>query len=212
MPLIKIEQVATSATIGIWKATENPEWFLEQLPLGLLAGYDSGKFSESRKREFLASRFLLKKLLRDDNLPFEIINGKLTVMGGNPSISISHSKEMMAVIVSENQPAGIDIEEISPRVKKIMSKFLNPAELFLLGNEPELWRVMLAWSAKESIYKMMGVPGISFANDILLDIPQRENDTGFDAMVKKNGQQRKVRIFFERANDFILTYCLNNDK
>lgn len=212
MSLIKIEHIAQGTTYGIWKAAENMEFFLSRLPAGFMTGYDALRFSERRKREFLASRMLLKHLLNDDDAILEIKqNGQLTVSGDSRNISISHSSNMAAAIVSSAYPTGIDIEEINPRVRRIMHKFLNADELTALGSNPELWKIILCWSAKESIYKMLGHPGLSFSNEITLEIPQNEKEKICNAFIRKNGKSKPLKIFFGQIEAFVFTYCFDND-
>jgi len=208
MALLKIEEVSANVRVGIWEATEDIEFFKSRLPLGFLTGYNEERFSENRKREFLASRFLLRKMLNADYSVIEVgENGSIYVAGGVPFISLSHSKKMVAAMVGRNVPVGIDIEEISGRVKKVMHKFTNEHERQLLGSNPDLWKITLCWSAKESIYKMAGQPGLSFSDDIILEIPRTGDSKKFTVLVRKNGMENEQTIFFEMINEFILTYC-----
>ncbi|GIV32908.1 MAG: hypothetical protein KatS3mg031_0443 [Chitinophagales bacterium] len=64
MPLIKIEHIADTTLLGLWEATE-PDTFFQPLPQGYLTGF-SADFSAKRKKEFLASRYLLCNLLQDE--------------------------------------------------------------------------------------------------------------------------------------------------
>jgi phosphopantetheinyl transferase len=210
MALIKIEEVSKNARIGIWRATEDIEFFKDRLPKGYLTGYHSERFSENRKKEFLASRFLLQEMLNDNEAFINVSeNGSLYIAGG-PSISVSHSMEMVAAMVGENVAVGIDIEAVSDRVKKVMHKFINERERKLLGKNPELWKITLCWSAKESIYKMTGQRGLSFSDDMMLELPQTASAENFEAIVNKNGEKKRLTVSFEQHNGFILTYCFDN--
>ncbi len=210
MALIKIEEVSKNVRIGIWKAGEEIDFFRSRLPPGYMTGFSGERFSKNRQREFLASRFLLREMLNDDSAAIAVNeNGSLSVAGG-PSISLSHSKEMVAAMVGENRSVGIDIEEISGRVKKVMHKFINAHEKDLLGNNPELWKITLCWSAKESIYKMTGRMGLSFSDDIHLEIPHSQEAGSFKSRIKKNEKEIIQTVFFEITNGFILSYCFEN--
>ncbi len=206
MPLIKIEHLA-NAVLGVWEATENEAFFLNEIPAGYMTGYEPQRFSEQRRKEFLASRWLLRQLLKDDTVSFESDeNGKLKDMNGNYQFSISHSGNRVAAIASKTHQVGIDVEEIHPRILKVMHKFLNEQEKKSLGENPELWRVTLCWSAKESIFKMIETPGLSFSNDIQLHLPLNEAGS-FVASVKWNARWEEVNMNFEKSEGFVFTHC-----
>lgn len=206
MPLIKIEHLA-NAVLGVWEATEKEAFFLNQIPAGYMTGYEPQRFSERRRKEFLASRWLLRQVIQDDSVSFSLDeNGKLKDTNGNYQFSISHSGNRVAVIASKTHPVGIDVEEIHPRILKVMHKFLNEDEKKALGENPELWRITLCWSAKESIFKMIETPGLSFSNDIQLQLPANEAGS-FIANVNWNSQWVQLNVHFEKSVGFVLTYC-----
>ena len=208
MPLIKIEHLA-NAVFGMWEATESETFFLNQIPAGYMMGYEPQRFSERRRKEFLASRWLLRQILQDDFVSFASDeNGKLKDTNGSYQFSLSHSGNRVAAIASKTHPVGIDVEEIHPRILKVMHKFLNEQEKQALGKNPELWRITLCWSAKESIFKMIETPGLSFSNAIQLYLPKNEAES-FIAKVKWNAQWQEVNMRFEKSEGFVLTYCVH---
>lgn len=227
VPLIKTEHVA-HAVLGVWESTESDNFFLERLPQNYLVGYEPQRFSERRRKEFLASRWLLKELLESRVIASEalratrpdfigkqssaaiqfIINdhGKLKDSSGNVHLSLSHSGNRVAAIVSTQRRVGIDIEEINPRVLKVMHKFLNEHEKGLLGNDPALWRVTLCWSAKESIFKMAETPGMMFSKQMAVNIPTAESGLCV-ARAEVNGTWHDLQMGFEKEQGYVLTWC-----
>ncbi len=78
---------------------------------------------------------------------------------GKPSlpthhISISHSKHHLCMALSTTQEIGIDIEEIQPRLSRIMNRFLSQQEIDACQGKLAL--VARCWCAKEAIYKIVG--------------------------------------------------------
>ncbi len=78
---------------------------------------------------------------------------------GKPSlpthhISISHSKHHLCMALSTTQEIGIDIEEIQPRLSRLMNHFLSQQEIDACQGKLAL--VARCWSAKEAIYKIVG--------------------------------------------------------
>ena len=115
--------------------------------------------SKKRKKEHLTTRLLLNKICPNRSIIYneygapELDNGK--------NISISHSKELVTIIVSQQQ-SGIDIEKISEKALKISSKFVSKNKRKLLTNE----KATLIWCAKEAIYKLHQKGNIDFIKDI----------------------------------------------
>jgi phosphopantetheine--protein transferase-like protein len=93
-------------------------------------------------------------------------------------ISISHSKTWHAMLFYFLTPQekannsqikiGIDIEKISPKVKKVAHKFLTPPEQALLNTFHTDLAFTLAWSAKETIIKMFG-KNLQMRSDIQIE-------------------------------------------
>lgn len=210
MPLIKIEHLADAA-LGVWETTESPEFFFNLLPPGYLGGFEPARFSERRVKEFLASRMLLRQLAGDELLVLtQDANGKMKDRDERWHFSLSHSGNRVAAIASKKFSAGIDIEQIHPRILKVLHKFLNEKERQMLGTSPDLWMATLCWSAKESIFKMLEKPGLSFSGEIALSIP-READCSFPARARAVSGWRDLVINFEKDTEFVLTYCMNRE-
>ncbi len=69
-------------------------------------------------------------------------------------ISISHSKHHLCMALSATQEIGIDIEEIQPRLSRVMNHFLSQQEIDACKGKLAL--VARCWCAKEAIYKIVG--------------------------------------------------------
>ena len=96
---------------------------------------------------------------------------------------------------------GVDIEQISERVKKVKEKFLNETELIEFSNETDEIYTQL-WTAKEAIYKTMITP-VSFKNDIKLS----KNNNG--AIIGKVlNSEKTIQLNYLKIEDYILCYVL----
>lgn len=78
-------------------------------------------------------------------------------------ISVSHSRRIAALAVS-TEPVGIDVEEWRATLPRVLPRVLNPAELTAWSARP-----VEAWTAKEALYKVAGITGADFADDLLID-------------------------------------------
>ncbi len=156
-----------SGSILLWQVEEELAWFKDQLNLvpDLWVEYDSLANQVIRHR-WLASRYVLQQVSQQS--PLNLIketSGKPILLESENHISLSHCEGFVAAIHSERS-VGIDVERISQRVHKIKNYFLRDEELVLLGQENEA--LILAWSAKESIYKWFGEKHLGYKSQLCI--------------------------------------------
>ena len=113
---------------GVWKMEESSDELLGMLEHK--ADYSSfleRVSAEKRRQERFASRVLLKELLGEEARVDYHSTGAPFLACVPLYISISHTKDYVAVIL-DKRPTGIDIEYRSDRILKIRSRFMNPEE------------------------------------------------------------------------------------
>ena len=153
------------------------------------------------KRQFLASRKLIALVDPDlrvsykDDIPF---------LSDNRNISISHSDNVVTILISENEGIGIDVERINKKVHSIKSKFLNQKEINYLSGYEESRNLTRAWTAKEAIYKALRMPGIIFSENILIEEFNNESKTGIGKFISTN-QEKKFKLYFYDLDNYCLT-------
>ncbi len=193
MPITyKIEKKEVS--ILVWKITET----LEEL-LDLYGNINTINYtSEKRKKEHLLSRLMVNKLCENGTIIYnefgapELDNGK--------HISISHSNELVAVIISDTK-SGIDIEKISDKALRIASKFVSKKNLIKLNKE----KATLIWCLKEAIYKWHQKGGVNFIKDIIIS----EFFTKEHGNVTAYLRERKLNLNYLKINNHYLVYVCN---
>lgn len=166
MALYKTITVDQRTKAFIWKVEEPLEWLSKGIELtSNCQARVKGMKSEIHKRGFMSIRHLLAEAGYTD---FDLYYDEL----GKPHlkddkyISITHSFEFTAIIVSEEQ-VGIDIEKKRDKILKIAEKFTPIEEYRTLANVAALVRKLtIVWGAKESIYKIYPEPGLSFLQHI----------------------------------------------
>ena len=107
-------------------------------------------------------------------------NGAPFLIGENGRISITHTGRFLAVATlpptpevdlsefTERAAMGIDAERADrEQVLKVREKFLSAAELEMIPASDVLANVM-AWTAKEALYKAAMSEGLDFAKDIAI--------------------------------------------
>lgn len=162
--------------------------------------------TEHRKREFLGVRLALKALLGKEVIVIYNEEGKPLLADKSLHISISHSKNWIAVLVHRRFEVGIDIECPSPKIEKVYTRFLSELEQQELYNENDTKKLHLAWSAKEALYKIIGKEAVDFAKQLRI-LP-------FE--VKKQGEISAIHIpkleqynlFYLQNEAYTLVYCL----
>ncbi len=176
--------------------------------------------AESRLREKLFSWLVLHALLGATNNADLIIkydnNGKPTAVfeGKKINISLSHKKELLAVISSNNKTVATDIEMISEKILRIKQKFANKKELFFAENLKEENRKEILtkiWSAKETLFKLWEKGNLDFRENLNVCIDS-QGTVGNINFNEKNIEVKIKQKEIEAENrKFILSWALNSN-
>lgn len=177
-----------------------------------MKGFDvspiEGMKSRSRIYEWLSIRLLLFEIFQKDCRILYSHTGKPSLEGIAANISISHSKDKIAIVVDFKKPTGVDIQKMSSKLKNIMHKFLHPNEL-ARKDSYSTEELSVFWSAKEAIYKVHGHPEI-FLRDILIeDFIFQTGGSTIKGSVGINGMSESFIIKYELVEDYILAYVVN---
>jgi 4'-phosphopantetheinyl transferase len=172
-------------SLGIWEMSESINE-LNALIKGIK--FDHLK-SQKRILEFLAVRVLLKKMCGNVKLDYNKYGAP--ILDNNKKISISHSKQLVAIIISKSR-SGIDTEIISKRILKIKDKFISKYDNINESQED----LTIAWSTKECIFKWNQKGNINFKDDILIK--------------SINHSTKKIEVSFDK-NLFILNFIKINN-
>lgn len=184
--------------ILVWKI-EEPISFFETFP----ASWSTPAIENPiKKLESVAARYCLHQLSsefeslvlvqNDRNRPF--------FQDSDWHISLTHSYPYVAAAFSPKKRVGIDVEKPGRNIEKIAPRFLCASELEKWKDTSNL--LTLAWSAKESIYKAVGKPGLSFQKEIKIsDFDQNPCEARI-----ANGEE--IDVFWEEFPEFSLTVAL----
>ena len=169
--------------------------------------------SESRKKEWLSVRVLLKEMLREEKEILYTATGKPYLSDNSFQISISHTKGFVAVALHPQQSVGIDIEYISPRIHKIRSRFINDEEEANLDKENEEIHLLLHWSAKESLFKILGKQDVDFKTCLHVSPfkPIRNELSQFSAFETTTEQKVSFSGYYIANSQYVLTILYQQD-
>ncbi|HEU4469603.1 MAG TPA: 4'-phosphopantetheinyl transferase superfamily protein [Flavisolibacter sp.] len=180
MPIFFQQDIKPGTRMAVWKIEETEDFFLRSVPL-------QREITHPHKRlQHLAGRYLLHYLF--PRFPVRLIQvadtRKPFLEDEAYHFSISHCGDYAAVIVSTHQRVGIDVEEVSEKVGRIMHKFLGPDEKAILDSEEgDLQRSTMAWSVKEAVFKWYGKGGVDFREHIRIKSIRQEGKGGFSTAV-----------------------------
>jgi len=207
-----------SSKIGIAPIDKDSETLLSQLEhkdryLPFLE-----KMSEKRKCEWLSVRTLLKTLSGEEKEIAYQPSGKPYLPDHSYHISISHTNYKgianndkllgyVAMILNAEKEVAIDIEMISPRVLKIKNRFLSEKEIESISADNEIVHLLLHWSAKESVFKILDAENVDYQTQIHISpfVPVIGEWGSFEVMETRTKRQQAFLVNYFVADDFVLT-------
>jgi len=195
-------------TIAVVPLLEDSESLLSRLSLKDKYLPAIEKMTENRKREWLSVRVLLKELLGEEKEIFYNSSGKPYLSDSSFHISISHTKGYVALIINKDNEVAIDIEKISTRVQNIRQRFVNEEEEKALSKLNEVIHLLLYWSTKESLFKLLGVENVDFKQHLHIRSfePVLREWSKFDAFETRTKNQNCYKIKYFVHEDYVLTY------
>ncbi len=198
--------------LGIWKMDESLEEMRTMLPERTwkeLHEIDHAPHfsSESRWKEWMTSRLLLKALLGEVVGITHDASGMPRLTSTTYHISISHTRGYAAVLLAEKNRTGIDIEYRSERVKKVRSRFLSPSEEAFITLSSETEQLLICWCAKETLYKIIGIEEVDFIEHIHVRPFRYVAPQGtLSVFETKTAQQQSYTLCYRVCPEYVLTY------
>jgi len=209
MAIAYTKQVDADTEFALWRIEEEADTLYHQLQLNdeekaFVEQLANGK----RHLHWLATRVLLRTMLHTD----EYIDCKID-QHGKPylvnlpyHISLSHSFDYAAVMISRSRPVGIDIEQIKQKVERIAPKFLSPAERATIDPENKIAHLYVCWCAKEAIYKCYGQKEVSFLDNIALEPFVFAPEGSLNANLHKGDVNADYRVDYLQYENYMIGY------
>lgn len=168
MPLI-LDIYETGYRLSLWHLTETVEELEKRAFLSEeeLIAYSQIN-NKNRKREWLAIRVLLNDVLGFWPHISYLKTGKPILNNLSMTLSISHTKEMVGILLSNSHYIGIDIEKKTRAIDNVLPRFLSPIELAGLNINKEPNSKIIYWCVKEAIFKAVEDTDIDFSTQIAI--------------------------------------------
>ena len=197
-------------TVAVWKVDETVEQLRSMFHQ--FSVYEEGfaRFSaEKRKQEWLAVRVLLKEMLGEEKSIAYLPSGKPYLEDGSMHVSFSHTHGYVAVALHPSAEVGVDIEQYGTRVQRVASRFIREDEKVSIASGDEIVGLLLHWSAKETMFKLMDDQGVDFIDHLrVLPFLQEESGT-FKACEYRSDKEMEFLIHYDTHPDYVLTFaCL----
>lgn len=212
MPLKLKVKHQNNTSILVWYLSEELDFFLNELELDNKQKELLNGFSDKRKIEWLSARYLLKisypeftvdKLYKDSY-------GKPFIKASNRFLSISHSHQYAALIISD-KVVGIDIQKIHENIERISHKFISDKELTYTRNSDQILHMHINWGAKESMYKGYGKKELGFIRHMSIDpYNLKVGTTFFKGYVNKDDINETYSLYTKSINNYVLVYAIKD--
>lgn len=161
-----------------------------------------------RKISFLGVRYLRNHLKIQEEIHY-LDSGKPYLKGVQLHISISHTFNFVALAVCK-EDIGVDIELKSRNCTAVMNKFISESEKNLYQSMTHNWPLEI-WCAKEAVYKLYDLNGLSFLKEI--EIIKRDNLKGMvmlEGVIKRNIPQHQFRVQLFMKDDLLIALAQFN--
>ncbi len=217
MPVIVEKEIEKDTRIGIWhieESTNELKWALQWGKEDILS-FNALK-TDTRCLHWLSSRVLLRKMLNTTkfiDLQTDE-NGKPFLKDSRTNLSISHSGELVAVLVSSH-PVGVDLQKRRLNIEEVAHKFISPEEMLFVNKCSDRSSIVhVIWCAKEALYKLYGKKKLDFKENLKVLAFEYQPEGGFiSGRIEKNSYARDFEIRFELrkedGEDYFLAYVID---
>jgi 4'-phosphopantetheinyl transferase len=203
-------EILPECHLGVWEITEDFDTLYSMVNLVAVekAKLDSFK-NISRKVEWLSVRALVKTMLGKDTRILYNAENKPFVRGNTHNISISHSNNLTAVMISKDKRVGIDLEFMSGKISKVANKFINERENIIKDTDLSKFHLYLHWCAKEALYKICDKQDINFKDGITIAPFHPDEETGHmkGNVINGNGEESFEMEYLQHDN-YALVWCV----
>ena len=125
-------------------------------------------------------------------------------------ISISHSKEFVAIILHASDSLGIDIESLDRDFSAVEKKALSEDEIEDLGDRNRTLQLAIYWCAKEAIFKRMSLSGVDFAEQIEIDRFTPHEEGWIDAtFTYKDGNEVELELEYMVFANHVMVWLVD---
>jgi 4'-phosphopantetheinyl transferase len=210
MPQILDLEVGGNGRLGVWKMEEDPEelkwklqWSAEDIKR--FKSHNDGE----RSKHWLYSRVLLREMLHTTKF-IELDAdeyGKPFLINFSQKLSISHSGDMVAILLSE-QNCGMDIQIMKPNIEKVAHKFISETEWKYITEDNPLQEMYVLWCCKEALYKYYGKKNLAFKEDLFLHPFDWKQEGTTRGHIERKEYFKELNVNWKVIGDYLLAWAV----
>jgi len=210
MPVYLKKELENGNRIAVWEITETVEELYGKVNLNEEDEQKLTSFRlESRKKEWLAVRVLVKELLGKTHDIFYKRSGAPYFKDIDLQIGISHTKGFAGVAVAPFR-TSLDMEKASPKIERVSTRFVNDFEKQYIPHEKRIEYYNLIWCAKETLFKLLDRRDVVFKDNLLIVPLVMGNNGKIVAKVRFPDLKCEVTMGYDVTPYFTLVYYINH--
>jgi 4'-phosphopantetheinyl transferase len=207
MGIVLKNDLEQGCRLGLWKIREGLEELRSRLSLETeevktLEGFRN----PSRKLEWLSVRNLINEMTGSNSRIIYTEDRKPYLLDNSSHISISHSREYTAILMSKFKRVGIDMEYMSHKISKIADRFINENEITTSSPELLRYHLYIHWCAKEALYKICDKKYINFKKNLTIDPFTPEERGVIKGTVDNINGVDRYDLYYQRMDKYILVW------
>lgn len=202
-------QIDDDTAFALWRIEEGADELYKQLQLDdAEKAFTKQLIKSKRYLHWLGTRVLLRKMLgTEDYIDCKVdAHGKPYLVTLPYHISLSHSFDYAAVMISKSSPVGIDIEQIKEKVERIANKFMGDDEMAFITDQQKINQLYVSWCAKEAVYKCHGQKEVSFLDNIKLQPFRFEGHGVVDVSLQKGSLDKAYQVQYMQYEDYMIGF------
>lgn len=208
MALIYNQVVYNDCELGIWEISESKQELFSKIHFFPDEEERFNNYrSENRQLEWLSVRRLLREMRGE---PTQIIYNeqrKPFLSNIDLNISITHSRDLTAIMLSKNKKIGLDLEYMSHNISRVAHKFINDDEYIVDDEEKKKFHMYIHWCAKEALYKLCDKQDINFKKNITIEPFEPDECGEIYGWVDNKFWHDKFLMRYFTIKDHVLVYC-----
>ncbi|MBT8233574.1 MAG: 4'-phosphopantetheinyl transferase superfamily protein [Saprospiraceae bacterium] len=198
--------------IAVWENNEHDDFYINALNVCDKDLEEIMSYREHRRKEWLCSRYIIN-LICESTTPLTILKdeyGKPFIKDSNLNISISHSNNRAAVIISDKL-VGIDIQKQEEKIDRIFHKFISEEEQSKIETQHTKSSYHIFWGAKEAMYKGWGKKELDFKTHMhVYPFSCYQNNLELKGWVRKENIIQEYDLFTDILEDYYLVFAVLN--
>lgn len=208
MPIIFNQVVYNDCELGIWEITESMDEMYSKIHFfpGEKERFEGYK-SENRQLEWLSVRRLLREMRGEPTRIVYNDQRKPFLFNSDMNISITHSQDLTAIMLSKNKKIGIDLEFMSHKISRVAHKFINDDEFIVDDVEKQQFHMYIHWCAKEALYKLCDKQDINFKKNITIEPFEPDECGEIYGWIDNRFWHDKFLMRYFTIKDHVLVYC-----